>query len=40
MNKIVLSTLLLSSLLGFSQEKADSTKVLKEVTVEGTREKK
>jgi len=40
MNKIVLSTLLLSSLLGFSQEKADSTKVLKEVTVEGTRENK
>ena len=40
MNKIVLSTLLLSSLLGFSQEKADSTKVLKEVTVEGLRENK
>lgn len=40
MNKIVLTTLLLSSLLGFSQEKADSTKVLKEVTVEGTRENK
>lgn len=40
MNKIVLSTLLLSSLLSFSQEKADSTKVLKEVTVEGTRENK
>ena len=40
MNKIVLSTLLLSSLLGFSQEKADSTKVLKEVTVEATRENK
>lgn len=40
MNKIVLSTLLLSSLLGFSQEKADSSKVLKEVTVEGTRENK
>ncbi len=40
MNKIVLSTLLLSSLLGLSQEKADSTKVLKEVTVEGTRENK
>lgn len=40
MNKIVLSTLLFSSLLGFSQEKADSTKVLKEVTVEGTRENK
>lgn len=40
MNRIVLSTLLLSSLLGFSQEKADSTKVLKEVTVEGTRENK
>lgn len=40
MNKIVLSTLLLSSLIGFSQEKADSTKVLKEVTVEGTRENK
>lgn len=40
MNKIVLTTLLLSSLLGFSQEKADSTKVLKEVTVECTRENK
>ena len=40
MNKIVLSTLLLSSLISFSQEKADSTKVLKEVTVEGTRENK
>lgn len=40
MNRIVLTTLLLSSLLGFSQEKADSTKVLKEVTVEGTRENK
>ena len=30
----------MSSLVGFSQEKADSTKVLKEVTVEGTRENK
>jgi iron complex outermembrane receptor protein len=40
MNRIVLTTLLLSSLVGFSQEKADSTKVLKEVTVEGTRENK
>jgi iron complex outermembrane receptor protein len=40
MNKILLSTILLSSLLSFSQEKADSTKVLKEVTVEGTRENK
>lgn len=40
MNKIVLTTLLLSSLVSFSQEKADSTKVLKEVTVEGTRENK
>lgn len=30
----------MSSLLGFSQEKADSTKVLKDVTVEGTRENK
>jgi iron complex outermembrane receptor protein len=40
MNRIILTTLLLSSLLGFSQEKADSTKVLKEVTVEGTRENK
>lgn len=40
MNRIVLTTLLLSSLVGFSQEKADSTKVLKEVTVESTRENK
>lgn len=40
MNRIVLTTLLLSSLVGFSQEKADSTKILKEATVEGTRENK
>ena len=40
MNKIVFSAFLISSFVSFSQEKADSTKVLKEVTVEGTRENK
>ena len=40
MRNIIITTLVLSSVFTFSQEKADSTKVLKEVTVEGTRENK
>lgn len=40
MNKILISTFLLSSLLSFSQEKSDSTKVLRDVTIEATRENK
>ncbi|MFN7045728.1 MAG: TonB-dependent siderophore receptor [Flavobacterium sp.] len=40
MRNIIITTLVLSSVFTFSQEKADSTKVLKEVTVEGLRENK
>lgn len=40
MHKIVLPLIVLSSWVGFSQEKTDSTKVLKEYTVEAIRENK
>ena len=40
MKKIVITSLLISSVFAFSQEKNDSIKVLKEVTVEGIRENK
>ena len=40
MKSIIITSVFLSSVFAFSQEKADSTKVLKEVTVEGTRENK
>lgn len=40
MKKIVITSLLVSSVFAFSQEKNDSIKVLKEVTVEGIRENK
>lgn len=40
MRNIIITTLVLSSVFTFSQEKTDSTKVLKEVTVEGLRENK
>lgn len=40
MKNIIITSLLLSSVIAFSQEKTDSTKVLKEVTVEGIRENK
>lgn len=40
MKKIVITSLLLTSIFAFSQEKNDSIKVLKEVTVEGIRENK
>lgn len=40
MKNIIITSLLLTSVLTFSQEKNDSIKVLREVTVEGTRENK
>lgn len=40
MRNIIITSLLLTSVLTFSQEKNDSIKVLREVTVEGTRENK
>lgn len=40
MKKIVITSLLVSSVFAFSQEKNDSIKVLKEVTVEGIQENK
>ena len=40
MKKIVITSLLISSVFAFSQEKNDSIKVLKEVTVEGIRKNK